>query len=358
MRVSPALPPAIASERFSGCSLGTPACPAMFAGMSAWLLPFTARMLFPTRTRKAVLSPSLSIRSLLRWPSYFPSVQTPPTKFISTCGSGTLSGSNRLEPLADELRPAFNEPWQAEAYALVQVLIETGRISSSQWAKAFGAALREAVGQGEPDSSRVSRLLALEISPSGRQAADRPGRALIRRMSQENPLWGAPRIHGELLKLGFAVSQSTVAKYVARTSNPPSQSWRTFVRNHAPPIAAMDLFVVPTIGFNLLYALVMVRLARRELVWINVTAHPTAEWIAQQITEASRADASHAWLVSRIRCACPRHRRLTPPGALSFLVSLEFCGPNRHFRSDRGAASVPSALSRKRPPNPIDRRRR
>ena len=109
---------------------------------------------------------------------------------------------------------------------------------------------------------------------------------MIRRMSQETPLWGAPRIHGELLKLGFAVSQSTVARYMARKSNPPSQSWRTFICNHAPQIAAMDLFVVPTIGFNLLYAFVMVRLARRDLVWINVTAHPTAERIAQQITEA------------------------------------------------------------------------
>jgi transposase InsO family protein len=123
-------------------------------------------------------------------------------------------------------------------------------------------------------------------SLGGRPPIGQELRALIRRMSQENPLWGAPRIHGELLKLGFAVSQSTVAKYVARTSDPPNQSWRTFVRNHAPQIAAMDLFVVPTIGFNLLYAFVMVRLARRELVWINVTAHPTAEWIAQQITEA------------------------------------------------------------------------
>jgi transposase InsO family protein len=97
---------------------------------------------------------------------------------------------------------------------------------------------------------------------------------------------GAPRIHGELLKLGFAVSQSTVGKYMARNSGPPGQSWSTFVRNHAPQIAAMDLFVVPTIGFELLYAFVIVRLARRDLVWINVTAHPTAEWIAQQITEA------------------------------------------------------------------------
>ena len=106
-------------------------------------------------------------------------------------------------------------------------------------------------------------------------------------MSQENPLWGAPRIHGELLKLGFAVAQSTVARYMARRCyDPPGQSWATFVRNHAPQIAAMDLFVVPTIGFNLLYAFIIVRLARRELVWVNVTAHPTAEWVARQITEA------------------------------------------------------------------------
>src|SRR6266536_5570111 len=111
-------------------------------------------------------------------------------------------------------------------------------------------------------------------------------RALIRQMSAENPLWGAPRIHGELLKLGFEVAQSTVAKYMAKRRGPSSQGWGTFLRNHAPHIAAMDLFVVPTIGFNLLYVLVIVRLARRELVWLNVTAHPTAEWIAQQITEA------------------------------------------------------------------------
>jgi hypothetical protein len=113
-------------------------------------------------------------------------------------------------------------------------------------------------------------------------------RALIRLMSVENLLWGAPRIHGELLKLGFAVAQSTVAKYMARTDSggPFGQSWGAFLHNHMPHIAAMDLFVVPTVSFNLLYVLVIVRLAHRELVWINVTAHPTAEWIAQQITEA------------------------------------------------------------------------
>ena len=111
-------------------------------------------------------------------------------------------------------------------------------------------------------------------------------RALIRQMSGENPLWGAPRIHGELLKLGFEVSQSTVAKYMVRRWGPPSQGWRTFLRNHAPHIAAMDLFVVPTISFDLLYAFVIVRLDRRALISINVTRHPTAEWIARQITEA------------------------------------------------------------------------
>jgi transposase InsO family protein len=120
----------------------------------------------------------------------------------------------------------------------------------------------------------------------GRPQIDASLRALIRRMSVENILWGAPRIHGELLKLGFEVAQSTVAKYVARKGDPGGQSWGTFLRNHAPHIAAMDLFVVPAIGFDLLYVLVIVQLARRELVWINVAAHPTAEWIAQQIVEA------------------------------------------------------------------------
>src|SRR6202011_6217560 len=120
----------------------------------------------------------------------------------------------------------------------------------------------------------------------GRPQFETKLRALIRRMSMENPLWGAPRIHGELLKLGFEVAQSSVAKYMVKRRGPPSQGWRTFLRNHAPEVAAMDLFIVPTIGFKLLYAFVVVTLERRDLVCINVTAHPTAEWVAHQITEA------------------------------------------------------------------------
>lgn len=99
-------------------------------------------------------------------------------------------------------------------------------------------------------------------------------------------LRGAPRIHGELLKLGFEVAHSSVAKYMVKRDGPPSQGWLTFLRNHAPNISATDLFVVPTIGFDLLYVFIIVRVERRDLVWINVIANPTAEWIARQITEA------------------------------------------------------------------------
>jgi transposase InsO family protein len=146
--------------------------------------------------------------------------------------------------------------------------------------------------------SRLSLLLALEVAPTGgRPQIETELRVLIRRMSVENPLWGAPRIHGELLKLGIEVAQSSVGKYMVKRQGPPSQGWRTFLRNHAPDIAAMDLFVVPTIGFDLLYALVIVRLERRDLVWINVTTNPTAEWIARQITKAFPWDDAPKYLI-------------------------------------------------------------
>src|SRR5450756_2537118 len=100
------------------------------------------------------------------------------------------------------------------------------------------------------------------------------------------PLWVAPGIHGELLKLGLEIAQSSVANCMVKRRGPQNQGWRTFLHNHAPDIAAVDLFVVPTIGFHLLYAFVIVRLGRRDLVRINVTTNPTAEWIARQLTEA------------------------------------------------------------------------
>ena len=153
-------------------------------------------------------------------------------------------------------------------------------------------------------------------SLGGRPQIETELRALIRQMSMENPLWGAPRIHGELLKLGFEVAQSSVAKYMVKWRGPPSQERRTFLRNHAPDIAAMDLFVVPTIGFDLLYAFVIVRLDRRDLVWINVTTNPTAEWIARQITEAFPWDDAPQYLIrdrDRI-CGAVVTRRLRAMG--------------------------------------------
>jgi hypothetical protein len=111
-------------------------------------------------------------------------------------------------------------------------------------------------------------------------------RRLIREMSIANPLWGAPRIHGELLKLGIDIGQTSVAKYMTRRRGSPSQGWKTFLRNHADGITAMDLFVVPTISFRLIFGLLIMGHGRRQILWIGVTAHPTAEWMANQVTEA------------------------------------------------------------------------
>jgi hypothetical protein len=120
----------------------------------------------------------------------------------------------------------------------------------------------------------------------GRPRASCELRELIRQMSQDNPLWGAARIHGELLMLGFEVAQSTVSKYMTRRRGPSSQSWQTFLRNHADAIAAIDLCLVPTVTFEGLFAFVVVGHGRRQLLWFAVTRHPTAERPARQIVEA------------------------------------------------------------------------
>jgi transposase InsO family protein len=122
-------------------------------------------------------------------------------------------------------------------------------------------------------------------------------RHLIREMSMANRLWGAPRIHGELLKLGIEVAQSTVAKYMARSGRGRSQTWKTFLHNHAAGIAAMDFLIVPTIGFKLLFALVILRHQRRRLISLTVTTNPTADWIAHQITDAFPWDEAPDYLI-------------------------------------------------------------
>jgi putative transposase len=123
-------------------------------------------------------------------------------------------------------------------------------------------------------------------SRPGRPSVDREIRDLIRQMSSANPLWGAPRIQGELLKLGIEISQATVAKYMIRRRGTPSQNWRTFLRNHAEGIAAIDMFVVSSASFRLLYVMIILAHDRRNIVLTAVTEHLTAAWLSRQVTEA------------------------------------------------------------------------
>jgi transposase InsO family protein len=158
---------------------------------------------------------------------------------------------------------------------------------------------------------------------AGRPKIDRELRDLIRQMSKENPKWGASRVHGELLMLGFEVAQSTVSKYMVRGRS-PSQGWKTFFRNHAQAIAAIDLFVVPTLTFERLFAVLVLGHDRRQLLWFGVTRHPTAEWLARQITEAFPWASAPTYLVrdndrayghafkSRVRAMGIRDRPTSP----------------------------------------------
>ena len=190
-----------------------------------------------------------------------------------------------------------------------------------------------------------------------RRRIGRPGvpadlRALICELSAANPLWGAPRIHGELQKLGIVVSQSTVAKYMRRQPRPPSQTWRTFLTNHASQIMAADLFVVPTVTFRLLFVLVMLAHERRRIVHVAVTAHPTAGWVAQQLRNAFPEDQAPRYLV---------HDR---DGAFAD-VATTVGRHARRRRPDRTALAVaervrraPDRIDSPRVPRPRDRRQR
>jgi hypothetical protein len=125
-------------------------------------------------------------------------------------------------------------------------------------------------------------------SHSGRPRISEEVRELIKRMATENPSWGAPRIHGEIQKLGFAISERTVARYLRRTQRPgdSAKQWLAFLRNHREAIVAFDFFTIPTVTFRLLYCFFVIEHGRRRILHFNVTAHPTAEWTVQQLREA------------------------------------------------------------------------
>ena len=131
----------------------------------------------------------------------------------------------------------------------------------------------------------------------GRPAVAPDVRALIRTMARANPLWGAPRIHGELQKLGLEISQATVSKYLVRRRTPPSQTWRTFLDNHIRSLVSVDFFIVPTVLFKVLFVFVVLAHNRRRVVHINVTDAPTARWTAQQLVEAFPWDTAPRYLL-------------------------------------------------------------
>ena len=132
---------------------------------------------------------------------------------------------------------------------------------------------------------------------TGRPAVAKHVRDLIRKISQANPLWGAPRVHGELLKLGINVSQPTVAKYMVRHRKPPSQTWRTFLANHVHDLVSVDFFTVPTVTFRVLFVFIVPAHHRRRVIHFNVTEQPTAAWTAQQIVEAFPWDSAPNYLL-------------------------------------------------------------
>jgi transposase InsO family protein len=146
---------------------------------------------------------------------------------------------------------------------------------------------------------------------SGRPKISREIRKLIQRMSQENPTWGVPRIKSELALLGYQVAESTVAKYMYRQKKPPSQTWRTFLLNHATEIAAIDFFTMPSVSYRIFYVFVVLRHSDRKILHFNITQHPSAIWTAQQITEAFPFDSCPRFILrdrDRIYGECFRKR--------------------------------------------------
>jgi putative transposase len=131
----------------------------------------------------------------------------------------------------------------------------------------------------------------------GRPAIPREVRDLVRRMAQANLLWGAPRIHGEMLKLGIEISQAAVAKYMPRRRKPPSPTWRAFLKNHISQIVAVDFFTVPTVTLRVLFVFIVLAHDRRRVLHFNVTEHPTATWTGQQIREAFPWDTTPRFLL-------------------------------------------------------------
>ncbi|MFL6450231.1 MAG: integrase core domain-containing protein [Bryobacteraceae bacterium] len=156
----------------------------------------------------------------------------------------------------------------------------------SEWRSALVIVKPETVIAWHRKAFRLFWTWKVQHGKPGRPAILLEVRALIRRMSRENPGWGAPRIHGELLKLGIDIGETSVSKYLVHRRKPPSQTWRTFLQNHLQSLGSVDFFTVPTIHFQVLYVFLVLAHERRRIVHFAVTANPTAEWTAHQLREA------------------------------------------------------------------------
>src|SRR5258708_4295684 len=158
--------------------------------------------------------------------------------------------------------------------------------SWSDWRSALVIVKPESVIAWHRKGFRLFWTWRVRHGQPGRPAVPKDVRELIHRMSRENPLWVRPRIHGELLKLGIDIGETSVGKYIVRKRKPPSQTWRTFLENHVKTMVSIDFFTVPTIRFQVLYVFLVLAHDRRRIVHFNVTAHPTPEWTGQQLREA------------------------------------------------------------------------
>jgi putative transposase len=193
----------------------------------------------------------------------------------------------------------------------------------SQWRSALVIVKPETVIGWQRKGFRLYWRWKSRAGKSGRPCVSREIRELIRQMSTVNPLWGAPRIHGELLKLGIQVSQATVAKYMERQRKPPSQTWRTFLENHVKELVATDFLVVSTVSFRLLFVFIVLGHDRRRAIHFNVTAHPTAEWTARQIAEAFPWDSAPGYLLHDRDCiyGASFHHRIAELGIREVLTA-------------------------------------
>src|SRR5690349_3218168 len=167
----------------------------------------------------------------------------------------------------------------------------------SDWKSALMIVKAETVIAWHRKGFRLFWTWRIRRGKPGRPRVPQEIRDLIRMLNRNNPGWGAPRVHGELLKLGIEITEPTVAKYMVRHRKPPSQTWRTFLENHMKTMVSVDFFTVPTIRFEILYVFLVLAYERRRIVHFAVTAHPTAEWTAQQMREAFPWDTAPRYFV-------------------------------------------------------------